>query len=59
MNNIIMGTQLLDESEMSALNLGLLSLEESLKVIATDGSLLPIFEVAFGNQFEREKAEDL
>ncbi len=54
-----MGTQLLDESEMSALNLGLLSLEESLKVIATDGSLLPIFEVAFGNQFEREKAEDL
>ncbi|NET20297.1 MULTISPECIES: hypothetical protein [unclassified Okeania] len=59
MNNIIIGTQLLDESEMSALNLGLLSLEESLKVIATDGSLLPIFEVAFGNQFEREKVEDL
>ncbi|RQH19853.1 polysaccharide deacetylase, partial [Okeania hirsuta] len=59
MNNTIIGTQLLDESEMSALSSGLLSLEESLKVIATDGSLLPIFEVAFANEFDREKAEDL
>ncbi|MGD1804939.1 hypothetical protein ACP6PL_05795, partial [Dapis sp. BLCC M126] len=59
MNNIIIGTQLLDESEISALNSGLLSLEESLRAIATDGSLLPIFEVAFGNEFDREKAEDL
>ncbi|GGA31610.1 hypothetical protein [Okeania sp. KiyG1] len=59
MNNTIVGTQFLSESEASALNSGLLSLEESLKLIATDGSLLPIFEVAFGKEFDREKAEDL
>ncbi|NEQ72602.1 MAG: hypothetical protein F6K23_05670 [Okeania sp. SIO2C9] len=59
MNNTIVGTQLLGESETFALNSGLLSLEDILKVIATDGSLLPIFEVAFGNEFDREEAEDL
>ncbi|MDY7007440.1 MAG: hypothetical protein SWX82_26790 [Cyanobacteriota bacterium] len=59
MNNTILGTHPKAESETFALNSGLLSLEESLKVIATDGSLLPIFEVAFGQEFDREKAEDL